>query len=61
MWGDLKNTVCLRNTRTQQDLWQKIAIVFVAIQLATLPEVGHSVAHYYQQFTGAGGGYFEHL
>jgi hypothetical protein len=57
---DLKNTVCIIKPKMLQDPRHKIEIASVAIPPATLWEVWHSVAHYYQLCTGAGGGHFEH-
>jgi hypothetical protein len=42
-----------------QDLRHKIEIASVAVPPATLQEVFHSVACYYQQCIGTGGGQFE--
>jgi hypothetical protein len=53
VWGDLKNTVHTRKTRTLQELRHKIQIAFVAIPPATLGKVCDSVACYYQQCIGA--------
>jgi hypothetical protein len=44
LWGDLKNTVCIRKPRTLQDLKHKTEIASTAIPPAALQEVCHSVA-----------------